>query len=391
MSCTLHAQSIKSIDDFDKLPSLLWSYKTKAPFFGSPIIADGVVYAGGLDSTLYAWDLASGKIVWKFKTKGAIRSTPSIVNDILYLNGGDGSLYAIFKKSGKEKWRFTTEGEKKYDFADYYHSSPVIADQVLYFGSGDGHAYALHVDNGKLKWKFKTEGVVHTTPALSHHKIFFGSFDGYLYALDVSQGTLVWKFKSVGQRFFPRGEMMGSPVVYNQLVFIGSRDYNLYAIDQEKGYCHWNKSFPRGWALANVIQDSVLYTGTSDDRLLIAYDPASGVEKWRSPVKFNVFGIPAFSKSMVYATTIMGKMSGIDRKTGQIKWTFTTEGYNKRHLDYFKPDDSYRDDIASIVKSNEALVDVEYLLGGFFSTPALYEDKFIVTSTDGTLYCFKRN
>jgi eukaryotic-like serine/threonine-protein kinase len=184
--------------------------------------------------------------------------------------------------------------------------------------------------------------------------------------------------------------MMGSPVVSDKLVFIGSRDFNLYAIDREKGYCHWNKSYPRGWALANVFHDSVLYVGTSDDRVLIAADPRLGRELWRTNVGFNIFGAPSFSASMAYVGTLMGKVYALDLKSGEVRWTFGTDGYKKNRLKYFKEDDSYRDDIYSIIKSNEQLVDVEYELGAIFSTPIIYGDKMFITSTDGSIYCLKR-
>lgn len=46
----------------------------------------------------------------------------------------------------------------------------------------------------------------------------------------------------------------------------------------------------------------------------------------------------------------------------------------KNRLKYFKEDDAYRDDIYSIIKSNEHFLEVEYELGGIFSTPAISND-----------------
>lgn len=378
------------IEDYNVLPSLLWKQKICKPIYASPLVSDNVIYIGGLDSTLYAIDINNGEVMWRFKTSGEIRSNVCINDEILFLNGGDGSLYAIDKKKGNPKWRFKAEGEHKYDFADYFQSSPIIFNGILYFGSGDSHLYAIDSNSGKLIWKFKTDGIVHTTPAISNSKIFFGSFDGFVYALNLENGVLIWKFKTVGHRYFPKGEVQGSPAVFKNLVVIGARDYNVYAIDQEKGYCHWNKAFTRGWGLCNNIYDSTLYIGSADERVLISALPESGKELWRKDMEFLVFGNNAYSKSMMYVGTTIGKLHGIDLKTGNKMWSFETESYLDNRSKYFKPDDSYRDDIYSIIKSNEHFLEVECELGGIFSTPAITKNLIIFSSTNGTIYCLKR-
>lgn len=380
----------QTIPDFKEKPSVHWTFRLAAPVIASPVVNDNLVYFGALDSTFYALDTRSGKISWKLKTRGQIRSTPLVTGNILYLNGGDGNLYCLDKMTGKIKWTFASKGEKKYDFADYHQSSPILYNSTLYFGSGDGNVYAVRADNGTKAWSYQTGNIVHTTPAIDNNKVFVGSFDGYVYALDAASGALVWKFKTLGHRFFPAGEVQGSPVVTKGLVFIGARDYNVYAIDQNKGYCHWNKAFTRGWGLANTIHDSVLHIGGADERVLIAAVPETGREYWKKPMEFLIFGSNAYSESMFYVGTTIGKLHGIDARTGEKVWTVTTEGYGKNRLKYFKPDDAYRDDIYTIIKSNEHFLEVEYELGGIFSTPAITHDLLIFTTTEGMVYCLKR-
>ena len=179
-------------------------------------------------------------------------------------------------------------------------------------------------------------------------------------------------------------------MVTNDLVYVGARDYNLYAIDAMSGYAHWNKQFPFGWAMAVTPHDSVIYVGTSDDRVLVAIDGKSGQELWRTDVKFNIFGPCAYSSGMAYVGTQMGKLFGVDLKDGKVKWTFTTESYQANHLKYFKPDDTFRDDIMNIIKTPADFIGMEYNLGAIFSTPAIANDHMVVSSTDGFVYCLKR-
>lgn len=384
------SQTPGRVTDFRELPKLKWEFSSQSPFYASPVVHGNSVYIGGLDSILHVLDLTSGKEKWSFRTRGEIRSAICLGNDCLFLNGGDGTIYAIHDQSGQLLWAFKTEGEWHYDFADYFHSTPVLDQDVLYFGSGDGSFYAIRAKDGSLVWQFKSGGIIHTTPAISGNKLFFGSFNGYVYALNLADGALIWKFKTVGHRYFPKGEVQGSPVVFGNLVFIGARDFNVYALDQNKGFCHWNKSFPKGWGLSNTIHDSVLYIGTADERRLIAANPATGAEYWNKEMEFLVFGNTTISDSMFVLGTTIGKLHGISINTGEKIWTYSTDSYLAAHSKYFKPDDTYRNDIYSIIKSNEQFLEVEEELGGIFSTPWLSEDQLIFSAANGKVYCLKR-
>ena len=383
----------KYLVDIAAVPKTKWKFHTKSPVVASPIVSDGLAYFGSNDSVLYAVDTETGSARWQFKSQGPIRSSVAIEGNNLFLVGGDGKVYSIDKHSGRVRLTFTTGGEqlyKYYSYADYYFSSPVVNSGVMYFGSGDGSVYALKTGDGALLWQFKTGDVVHSSPVVFGEKVYVGSFDGYVYALHRQSGTMAWKFKSVGHRFFPEGEMQGSPVVANGLVYIGSRDYNLYALDTARGYSHWNKQFPKGWAMALSVRDSVLYVGTSDDDLLIAMDGKTGNEIWKTDVRFNIFGSPALTESMIYVGTLLGQLHGIDLLTGAIGWTFNTDGYTRHHAKYFKSESNItKDEFYAGISNPEAYIDALNSLGAIFSTPAVTDSLMIVSSTDGTVYCIE--
>ncbi|MBN9379790.1 MAG: PQQ-binding-like beta-propeller repeat protein [Chitinophagaceae bacterium] len=379
-------------EDFISQPILAWKFKAGQPFFASPLIDEDRVYVGNNDSSLYCLDLSSGKLIWKFPAKGPVRSGVCISDDRLFLIGGDSGVYCLNKINGRVNWIFRTGGERMYDQYDYYQSTPVIKGDTLFLGSGDGNVYALNSHTGALIWKFRTENVVHGKAALYHGRLFIGSFDGYAYALNTSDGSLAWKLKSLGQRFFPKGEMQFSPVVVGGLVLISSRDFNLYAIDAEKGYCHWNRQYPRGWApvITPTHHDSVVLVGTSDDKVLQQVRTEDGKELWCANVKFNVFGSSVLTTHMCYTATLMGKVFGIDLRTGAINWEFTTDMYRENRLKYFKPDDTYRDDIFSIIHSQEEYLEFLNKIGAIYSSPAIDKDHIVFSSTEGAVYCLKK-
>ena len=190
--------------------------------------------------------------------------------------------------------------------------------------------------------------------------------------------------------YFPKGEVQGPPAVFKDMVFIGARDYNVYALDCKKGYCHWNKAFSKGWGLSNTIHDSILYIGSADERVLIAAELETGREFWKTNMEFLVFGNNAYTDSLMYLGTTNGKLHAFHLNSGKKAWSFETDTYRQSHLKYFKPDDSYRDDIYSIIKSNEQFLDVECELGGIFSTPLIIDNCILFSSTNGYLYCLEK-
>jgi outer membrane protein assembly factor BamB len=108
---------------------------------------------------------------------------------------------------------------------------------------------------------------------------------------------------------------------------------------------------------------------------------------WVFSSGYLFFSSPVIHGDLVYAGGSDSILHAINLKNGEKVSSFETESYRENRLKYFKDDDSYRDDIYSIIKSNEQFLDVECELGGIFSTPAISDGKIILTSTNGKIYC----
>ena len=92
-----------------------------------------------------------------------------------------------------------------------------------------------------------------------------------------------------------------------------------------------------------------------------------------------------------YESSLIGKVFGIDMKTGAIRWAFTTDGYSINHNKYFKTDDTFRDDLYKVIRNNVEYINAQLKWGAVFSTPAISNDIMVVTSTDGTAYCLQQS
>jgi hypothetical protein len=79
-------------------------------------VANGVVYAGSLDSSghMYALNGSSGKILWSFASGGSVLDGPSIVNGVVYWGSGYARL------SG------ATGNNKLYAFSPSASGAPVV-------------------------------------------------------------------------------------------------------------------------------------------------------------------------------------------------------------------------------------------------------------------------
>ena len=72
------------------------------PISSSPAVANGVVYVGSEDSTLYAFDAATGAQLWSAATGGQIyHGSPSVSDGVVYVGSTDDNLYA-FAPGGKD-------------------------------------------------------------------------------------------------------------------------------------------------------------------------------------------------------------------------------------------------------------------------------------------------
>jgi outer membrane protein assembly factor BamB len=107
----------------------------RAGLFASPALADGTLYAGSLDDSLYAVDAATGDLRWSFETGGGIVPAPAVAGGTVVVGSNDGAVYGVDAAAGERRWRFGTGFRVR--------SSPAVGDGTVYVGSDDGRFYAL--------------------------------------------------------------------------------------------------------------------------------------------------------------------------------------------------------------------------------------------------------
>jgi outer membrane protein assembly factor BamB len=177
-----------------------------------PIIAEGKVYVGTLNSVFYALDALTGDTRWEYAAGGPILHTAA------YSSG------------------------------------------VVVFGSMDGHIYALNASNGTLRWKFRTGAGVNAAPIIARGLVLVGSRDGRFYALDLSAGTLRWSYTTRVHPANAASPFNQAPIIApavtsedGSIVMFGAENMFFYGLVTDTGAEQWppkkliGQSFQNGW------------------------------------------------------------------------------------------------------------------------------------------------
>jgi outer membrane protein assembly factor BamB len=163
----------------------------------APVTAGGVVFLGGDDGKVRAYDTLSGSLLWQFRTAGPILQPPSIWEGRLYVGSGDGAIYCLEAASGRMLWRFR---------------AVPIERRIMVYGSLSS------------TWPVNTGVLVHDGVAYAAAGII--DYDGtYIYALDAETGAIRWQNISSGHlnRELRRGvSAQGNMTMANGKLWMGA-------------------------------------------------------------------------------------------------------------------------------------------------------------------------
>jgi outer membrane protein assembly factor BamB len=199
-------------------------------FTSSPAVADGKVFFGSGDGSVYAADAQTGVLQWKFRTQDVVHASPAVVGNTVYVGSWDSYLYAIDAETGQQKWAFKTGEDSAIHNQVGFQSSPTVVDAVVYVGCRDAHVYAIDAVTGHEKWDYPTsKSWVIGTPAVRNGIVYVGTSDSSRFmALDAKTGRLRFNFDA-------KSYMFSSPALAGDLAYVGDHNGRLYAINIKTG------------------------------------------------------------------------------------------------------------------------------------------------------------
>jgi outer membrane protein assembly factor BamB len=248
---------------------------------GTPAFDSGRIYALGATGILNCLDAASGKPIWSKNIAGdanakepmwGFSASPLIVdgNVIVYAGGGEKGLLAYNAASGKLAWTAPT-GTQGY-------CSPQLAwlggqKQVMLFD--DAGVVAVDPSEGAVKWRFKdeTQNWRATQPhAIGDGQVLFASEDTGLVMLDVKPAAPTW---TVTKRWASQSMKSG----YNDFVVLDGSIYGFNVsmfscVDAETGERRWKGGrYGHGQVLLLADQKLLLVLGENGEVHLLTANP----------------------------------------------------------------------------------------------------------------------
>lgn len=243
---------------------LIWRFEAGG-WLSSPTIYQGVLYLA--NGTLYALKPETGELLWKIDA--GVGGSPVIGDGILYAGSGDMSLHAIDLSVRREIWKY---GPVHKTETDVTLTDPAFADGIVYFSGGHG-AYALDARTGELVWKIDTDSVFGSGILVSNSVAYGITFDGTLYALNAKTGKTLWK------KLSGAGDNLGgppNPASTDNILFSGSTDF--YAMDARSGATRWEFTTDKFSFSAPTIAENVVYF--EREGTLYAFETTSGKKLW---------------------------------------------------------------------------------------------------------------
>ncbi|MFW6056768.1 MAG: PQQ-binding-like beta-propeller repeat protein [Chloroflexota bacterium] len=120
-----------------------WHYSADVGFVSSPLVRNGIVFAGSFDRTLYAIEVGSSAPLWTYQADNWFWATPIVSGDVLYAPNMDGKLYAFNMYTGDLVW------SEPFDAGSAIAASPVIVGDNVVFATKEGDVFAVDMSTGE--------------------------------------------------------------------------------------------------------------------------------------------------------------------------------------------------------------------------------------------------
>ncbi|MBM4040565.1 MAG: hypothetical protein FJ290_18830 [Planctomycetes bacterium] len=115
-----------------------------------PAIAEGRVFVGSTNHSIYALDARTGNVAWRHRTGGEVWVTPTYWQGRLYAGSLDGWAYCLRADDGRRAWRFRGAPHERMAFCFGRPRSlwPVAGGVVV--DDGVAHFYAGHCSHDRV-------------------------------------------------------------------------------------------------------------------------------------------------------------------------------------------------------------------------------------------------
>jgi len=289
------------------------------PLYGSERLlqisrGQDLFFAQTSEANLHVYEVESGRLLWSVSLGvGAPHPRPISANSFAVFAASANVLSALDRGTGRTIW--------KVSLPDIPTSGTACDEERVMVGMMNGRiiAYSLleTTPRGDRKirvrpkeaWSWQTGGPIHTLPLPAEHVVAFGSDDGRVYVAMNDERTMLYRFSTGGAI----GNGLGA---YNtRTLLIPSADHNLYAVDLWTARPIW--SFPSGAPIEQaplITDDDILVINQRG--LLSLVEPKTGQARWTTSTEGGQ--LVSVSGDKVYLRSYNNDLYEIDRGTGRV-------------------------------------------------------------------------
>ncbi|AGN01582.1 PQQ repeat protein [Salinarchaeum sp. Harcht-Bsk1] len=305
-----------------------WQFETDSGIRSSPVVADGIVYVGDKDGTVYAVGEDS-QTHWKESVSGdKIDSTPAIYDDLLIVPFQT-HLQAYDRFDGTEQWQYPSE---------YGVGELTVADDLVIFGDTTSRVQAVDAKSGEGEWTMPS-GVYGSSysepPAVLAGEVIIPRSQGAendsheLSAIDIETGHRRPLVRTTDYDF------QTGVSVSNDRVFVGAND-GVHSFDSsgtEVGVFPTDRPIESGLAISD---GTVLAMSTNQNSgTLYALDPSLGHQQWSVETNNSVNTGPVISGDCVlwghYGPEIDSTLKAVEIANGESAWSKTLDEISEYH------------------------------------------------------------
>ena len=292
-------------------------FETNSKIRSAILINNGKLYFGNENREFYAIDIDTKQKRWVYSTDEPVQTLPMFADGKIIFNAGN-SLYILEAVNGNEIHKYTHLSESSFRVSNdkfaFNDSHVAISNGIAYYAALNGDIVAVNIEKGEVIWSIASSAPANTPAWIidsSTGEMIWGIlpvnlgfvasgvnfYNGKLYYID-HNGSLCCVDTQTKQVVFQTQiqDRIFAPMYINDgKIYLGGRSVKIYCVDADNGDVIWS-SFPHNgttwFSGGSVSVGNTLYTCTSDEYTLVAFDKNTGEFQRIYPTETNAYTQP---------------------------------------------------------------------------------------------------
>jgi len=292
----------------------------EASLFGGGLAYDGGrIYATNGLGYVAALDVRNGGVIWQVRPGGPLRGSPTVAAEAVYVMSQDNQIYSLKPGDGSTNWSSAAALEIAGVFGS---GSPAFGQGTLVAGFSSGELNAYRYENGRLVWQDQLSRTsirtsvasisdIDASPVIDGGQVIAVGQGGRMVALELISGQRMWEINIAG---------ISTPWVAGEWIFVVTDDAKLIAVARANGKVRWISQLP---AFRNEAKKTgpIRYSGpllaggrlilVSSGGALIEVDPVNGGVRSQLSLGAPVSLPPVVANSTLYLLDDNGRLRAL--------------------------------------------------------------------------------